>query len=656
MRKLTLEEATTLALEGKLDNIKLNPQKIVAFVKDGIEFLLKNNEGCAEYELDNDLSIFCGWSDGYDKNDESGIKPTDEEESTWRINVGIKCNHDYLKTDFDWLNFPYNEKTGEVWDTGLTVDKNGISIEDAQWLIDEYKEIREALDKGDLLLENKESAIDSELLKLGKELVQLEDDYDPYAELYDEKYTMEQFKNEINTVDNYIDILIKYCFNSADNIENTIPEFAKRYRDMGNKFKVYKSKNLKTESLPKVSNIQGLESYSVEEIKRIAEEYIKEAMLYADYTQEELDNFKIIDMNIYGSRNRGTARDDSDLDIVFEYTGDFREDDLFNLLNDEDEPLMFDNIIVDFNPICAEKSGDMDSFMTRAKKYDDEILNKKKTENKFNKRLGIEVRCKESYIEDEEEYWTKGNIYNARKTDDGWKIQTNLGNWGRVGPNYMLDDFNEYFEIVEKKTESKKVEGIQSDRQANSIKWLKDSGYEEYKTGDNYTALINKTKYDGQVVCAMFYGKSYKPAWHYRFRDIDELDKYIDEYLKKKAGQEEVKQQWKDKRKLTKDHDIKVGDIFYTSWGYDQTNIDFYEVVAVRGSRIDLRELKQTTVDHDGNYDSVVPATGDNRFKDDEIHTVSARADGTVTSLSSFEYPSKWDGRPKDQTDAYSGH
>ena len=137
---------------------------------------------------------------------------------------------------------------------------------------------------------------------------------------------------------------------------------------------------------------------------------------------------------------------------------------------------------------------------------------------------------------------------------------------------------------------------------------------------------------------------------------MEELDKYLDGYLKNKEQYEQARQERKDKRKLTRDHDIKVGDIFYTMWGYDQTNIDFYEVVAVRGSRIDLRELHQQYVGHDGNYDSVVPATGENRFKDDEIHTVSARADGTVTSLSSFEYPGKWDGKPKDQTDAYSGH
>lgn len=29
---------------------------------------------------------------------------------------------------------------------------------------------------------------------------------------------------------------------------------------------------------------------------------------------------------------------------------------------------------------------------------------------------------------------------------------------------------------------------------------------------------------------------------------------------------------------------VKVGDIFYSSWGYEQTNIDFYQVIALKGS------------------------------------------------------------------------
>ena len=35
---------------------------------------------------------------------------------------------------------------------------------------------------------------------------------------------------------------------------------------------------------------------------------------------------------------------------------------------------------------------------------------------------------------------------------------------------------------------------------------------------------------------------------------------------------------------------LRVGDILYSSWGWEQTNIDFYQVIAIRGSAVDLRQ------------------------------------------------------------------
>lgn len=31
-------------------------------------------------------------------------------------------------------------------------------------------------------------------------------------------------------------------------------------------------------------------------------------------------------------------------------------------------------------------------------------------------------------------------------------------------------------------------------------------------------------------------------------------------------------------------HGVKVGDLFYTSWGYEQTNVDFFQVIELRGA------------------------------------------------------------------------
>jgi hypothetical protein len=38
---------------------------------------------------------------------------------------------------------------------------------------------------------------------------------------------------------------------------------------------------------------------------------------------------------------------------------------------------------------------------------------------------------------------------------------------------------------------------------------------------------------------------------------------------------------------------VNVGDIFQAMWGYDQTNIDYFQVVAVSGQMMQVREISQ---------------------------------------------------------------
>jgi hypothetical protein len=44
---------------------------------------------------------------------------------------------------------------------------------------------------------------------------------------------------------------------------------------------------------------------------------------------------------------------------------------------------------------------------------------------------------------------------------------------------------------------------------------------------------------------------------------------------------------------------FKVGDILYNSWGYEQTNIDWYQVVAVKGKTVTLRPIVGEVFEHD---------------------------------------------------------
>ena len=109
------------------------------------------------------------------------------------------------------------------------------------------------------------------------------------------------------------------------------------------------------------SSIRGLEGYTEDEIKDAVIGRIGEVL------GEMPDNFLVRDIRIIGSRTTGTAREDSDLDVLVEYEGDISEDDLFNMLNAE--PLVIDGIRVDINPITPAKSGTIDEFLERNADY-----------------------------------------------------------------------------------------------------------------------------------------------------------------------------------------------------------------------------------------------------------------------------------------------
>lgn len=60
----------------------------------------------------------------------------------------------------------------------------------------------------------------------------------------------------------------------------------------------------------------------------------------------------------------------------------------------------------------------------------------------------------------------------------------------------------------------------------------------------------------------------------------------------------------------TSEPDVTAGDFFVSSWGYDQTNVDFYQVVRISdtGKTVWLRHVQSRIVDGDGTaYTKVIP-------------------------------------------------
>lgn len=125
--------------------------------------------------------------------------------------------------------------------------------------------------------------------------------------------------------------------------------------------------NLNGETIHK--EVQGLEYYGKRSLKNHILDEITEKFVIG-FEGDEIT--RVNDLEIHGSRGRGTARPDSDLDVVVEYEGSLREDDAFNFLNED--PLIYNGIKVDVNPIRKQETGTLQDYMVKSRKYDQQIL------------------------------------------------------------------------------------------------------------------------------------------------------------------------------------------------------------------------------------------------------------------------------------------
>ena len=104
--------------------------------------------------------------------------------------------------------------------------------------------------------------------------------------------------------------------------------------------------------------INGMSPVEIEELVR---DFIQQKIYENDFDAE------IRDVVISGSRCRGLEKKSSDLDVVVEYTGNEREDDMFNMLHGE--KLRIGGVLVDINPITECKTGTLEEYLPSVEKY-----------------------------------------------------------------------------------------------------------------------------------------------------------------------------------------------------------------------------------------------------------------------------------------------
>lgn len=112
--------------------------------------------------------------------------------------------------------------------------------------------------------------------------------------------------------------------------------------------------------------------------------------------------------------------------------------------------------------------------------------------------------------------------------------------------------------------------------------------------------------------CALgFAGRRNKSDFNYRFKNAERMNEYIAEYVEGiKAAVERKAQRKSERVAAIRNAVVNVGDIFRASWGYDQTNIDYFEVVGVKGQMIEVREIGQMSEEDGFMSGKCVPVPG----------------------------------------------
>ena len=100
------------------------------------------------------------------------------------------------------------------------------------------------------------------------------------------------------------------------------------------------------------------------------------------HVQAKIDEYDIdatiIDAVVVGSRCRGLEKDSSDLDVVVELSTNEREDDLFNAFNEDG--LHIGEVKVDINPITAQRTGTLETYLPQAEEYLESIRQEREQE------------------------------------------------------------------------------------------------------------------------------------------------------------------------------------------------------------------------------------------------------------------------------------
>lgn len=123
---------------------ELQCAELAQWIKEAVEWLQKEQQGCSTYKLDDRLAVCVGWSAGYGDVYGPGdycIQAKDNPD--YAINAALKVwTSDDMRADLDYINAPYYDD-GEVMDFSVTISPSEDYFSLAQDFLEAYHDVED---------------------------------------------------------------------------------------------------------------------------------------------------------------------------------------------------------------------------------------------------------------------------------------------------------------------------------------------------------------------------------------------------------------------------------------------------------------------------------------------------------------------------------
>lgn len=171
-----------------------------------------------------------------------------------------------------------------------------------------------------------------------------------------------------------------------------------------------------------------------------------------------------------------------------------------------------------------------------------------------------------------------------------------------------------------------------ADKNSDAVAYLKNKT--DTRTGKPYIHLV------------AFCGRRSKPNMNYRYSTEASAQRAMMDYFKERQGAFKYEQEQRAKRSTPTS--LQVGTVLTGSWGYDQTNVEAWQVVEIVGKvTVKIRKVALHTTKATGDMSEMVIPCPD-QFVDDKVLLKRVR-DGNIVG---HDYCALyvWDGKPQHQS------